>query len=70
MSKSCVDRINSFNYVRAKYLKKCFVSIHPFPHSGNIGVPIKLLFEAEGMKVTAEVCWHGYRRLLSSQIIF
>jgi hypothetical protein len=23
---------------------------------GNVGVPIKLLFEAEGMKVTAEVC--------------
>ena len=25
--------------------------------SGNVGVPIKLLFEAEGMKVTAEVRW-------------
>jgi len=24
----------------------------------NVGVPIKLLYEAEGMKVTAEVC-HG-----------
>ena len=24
---------------------------------GNLGVPIKLLFEAEGMKVTAEVCY-------------
>jgi hypothetical protein len=27
--------------------------------SGNIGVPIKLLYEAEGMKVTAEVSEMG-----------
>jgi small nuclear ribonucleoprotein (snRNP)-like protein len=67
MSKSCVDRINSFHSLRAKYLKDTFC-IHPFPHSGNIGVPIKLLFEAEGMKVTAEVRWHGYRRSLSNHL--
>ena len=33
-----------------------FFEIASFLNIGNLGVPIKLLFEAEGMKVTAEVC--------------
>ena len=45
--------LNGANYVSP--------ALTPFPsgccvvHTGNVGVPIKLLFEAEGMKVTVEV---------------